>query len=145
MNPEPCAGLGWVSSHFKNPKMKFFGQCTSGCWVTQALFCKFFLNLTLCMTKLKVLVLIFPNFMDIFYCINVFISHLNVASQSCTCCYNLYCNYFYSHDVFFSLYVALAPSFHVSMLCHNLAHVPTIYIMAIPFMITSSFFILLLH
>ncbi len=43
------------------------------------------------MTRLKVLVLTFLNFIDIS------ISHLNVASQSC----DLYCNYFYSHDVYF--------------------------------------------
>jgi hypothetical protein len=74
------------------------------------------------------------------YFINVFILHLNLASQSCMCCCNLYCNYFYSHDVFFfSLYVTLAPLFHVPVLCLDLPHVPTIYIMAIPFMITSSF------
>jgi hypothetical protein len=38
MNPEPCpgVGLGWVSSHLKNPKTRFFGWCTGGCWVTQA-------------------------------------------------------------------------------------------------------------
>jgi hypothetical protein len=29
------------------------------------LFCRFFLNLTLCMTKLRVLILSFPDFMDI--------------------------------------------------------------------------------
>jgi len=29
-------GLGWVSSHPKNPKMGFFGWCTNECSVTQA-------------------------------------------------------------------------------------------------------------
>jgi len=29
-------GLGWVSSHPKNPKTRFFEWCTGGCWVTQA-------------------------------------------------------------------------------------------------------------
>jgi DNA mismatch repair ATPase MutL len=37
MNLEPCSGveLGFIPSK-KNPKTRFFGSCTNGCWVTQA-------------------------------------------------------------------------------------------------------------
>jgi len=59
-------GLGWVSSHPKNPKTRIFGWCNGGCYVIQEFFLNFFKNLTMCMTKLKVLVLTFPNFTDIF-------------------------------------------------------------------------------
>jgi hypothetical protein len=41
-------------------------------WMLMYLFCRFFLNLTLCMTKLRVLTLSFPDFTDIsnvFYCL----------------------------------------------------------------------------
>ncbi len=83
MNPKLYArvGLGFIPSKKSQNENFWMVQW----WVLghSSLFLNFFKNLTMCMTKLKVLVLIFPNFTDIFIAsmslLHISLLHLSLA------------------------------------------------------------------
>jgi len=84
-------------------------------WMLMSFFCTFLLNLTLCMTKLGILTLSFPDFTDISI-MWLEITETRVPPNSCKVLSRLFCIFCDGTCLFYVFFVELSFSFRLSFL-----------------------------